>query len=188
MRVCCASVLCPDLIICPHASGVCFPLTERTKWTFPSERTFRSEGLFPMCPYESRRSLQWCARLRIKSSHGAMLNPHTGLPSHPHTLLLSSSFPSLLAYFHCSFLSFGISFCFLPQISIYYSPPITSQKGKICCWLIVNSILGFCLFFSFHVNRLSFVVVIPAVHPLYFGFDFELFPPLFWSPNRIHFS
>ncbi len=47
MRVCCASVLCPDLIICPHASGVCFPLTERTKWTFPSERTFRSEGLFP---------------------------------------------------------------------------------------------------------------------------------------------
>lgn len=148
MRVCCASVLCPDLIICPHASGVCFPLTARTKWTFPSERTFRSEGLFP---HVFLRKQTFPAMVRAAAhqifSWRHALNPHTGLPSHPHTLLLSSSFPSLLAYFHCSFLSFGISFCFLPQISIYYSPPITSQKGKICCWLIVNSILGFCLYF-----------------------------------------
>ena len=143
-----------------------------------------------MFSYESRHSsLQWCARLRIKTSQGAMLNLHTGLIlSHPHMLLLSSSFPLPPAYFHCSSLPFGLSFCFLPQISIYYSPPITSQKGKICCWLIVNSILGFCLYFFPCQSGLSFVVVISAVHPLYFGFDFELFPPFFWSPNRIHFS
>ncbi len=165
-----------------------FPSPNERSGRFPQSGRSALRGCSPMCSYKSRRSLQWCARLRIKSSHGAMLNPHTGLASHPHTLLLSSSFPSLLTYFHCSFLSFGISFCFLSRISIYYSPPITSQKGKICCWLIVNSILGFCLYFFPCQSGLSFVVVISAVHPLYFGFDFELFPPFFWSPNRIHFS
>ena len=140
-----------------------------------------------MFSYESRRSLQWCARLRIKTSQGAMLNPHTGVPRHPHMLLLSSSFPLSPAYFHCSFLPFGILFWFFSHLSLYYSPLITSQKGKICCRLIVNSILGF-YFYFFHVNWLSFVVVLPAAFPLYFVFNFELFPPLFWSPNWIHFS
>ena len=132
-------------------------------------------------------ALQWCARLRIKSSHSAMLNPHTGLLSHPHTLLPSSSFPLPLAYFHCSFLSFGISFCFLPQISIYYSPPITSQKGQICCWLIVNLIIGFCLYF-FPCQSTVVCCCASCCISLVFCFWFWTFPPLFWSPNRIHFS